>query len=352
LKGILTVSVIASVLILSVGLSQDVFAPPPEKAEKIHIDDTSWDDESQTFTISHSAQFGMASAGENTDFTASTALTLDLGGTSVTLTGERDLKKVDGATKDSDNMIAIEPTVIPWDRNGGTFSGTASVTASSQIINPSGGTVGNSATSLTETVEIGTQVQPSLDATSTISRDGFVRSLDQGGTDCNPIVETKPFFNDNGITMSVQMFKTDFRHCNFSYVEWDTSGIPDGATITNTVIKFDVTSVSNPSNCNYIDMGATQPTTATAQEILTAILVDGSHYVADDPACTAIGSGISVDLGTTANADLQNQLVDDYFAVGIEFSGIRDTEDHSISIATSEDTSATTIPTLEITYTP
>jgi len=256
---------------------------------------------------------------------------------------------------DGSTSTILKPTHTYVDNVGSPFTVTLTVTDD--------GTPSLSDTATT-TATITPPPPPSsiTDTLSLISRDGFVRSDDQSGTDCNPDVETRPFFSDFGTTMSVEMFNTAFRHCNFSYVEWDTSGIPDTATITKTVIKFEVTSATAPRNCNYVDMGSTQPSVLPPsvinnQALLTAILF-GSHYVTDvdDPlmpstSCTSMGSK-SIDLGPIANADLEAQLSSDYFAVGIEFDGTRDSVVHSISIATSEDTSATTKPTLEITYTP
>jgi len=162
MRAVWIVPVIASILILgTLGLSQDVFAPPSEKAEKIRVDDVTWDDSSQEFIVQLSAKFGLAQAGENANFEVCTTLSIsDASGNSVGTAGPActPLQKLEGATKDSDGFIALEPTRVGWDRNGGTFTGSASVSATTELKSPSGGTVGGStgeSTSTPTNLEIG-----------------------------------------------------------------------------------------------------------------------------------------------------------------------------------------------------
>ena len=52
MKGYWAIPVLAGILILGTFvLSQDVFAPPPQKPEKLSIDDVSWNAETQSFEI-------------------------------------------------------------------------------------------------------------------------------------------------------------------------------------------------------------------------------------------------------------------------------------------------------------
>ena len=135
MKKTIPLSCLLLVLFVSV-----LFAPPNEKAEKLRHDDTSWDNEGACFTLSMLCKFGQATAGEHANFTVRTTLVIKAGGNTYTLYGERNIQKVEGASKDADGFIAIEPTTIAWDRQG--FTGDAGVTTSLQLIGPSGKPIG------------------------------------------------------------------------------------------------------------------------------------------------------------------------------------------------------------------
>lgn len=121
-------SAIAGILILGmIGFTQDIFAPAPQKPQKIRIDEVSWDKESQSFVVEMSMQFGISTAStQNEKFLVSTTLSFDANGVPVELFGEQLVEKIDGAQKDSDNMVSIKPVIISWDRivDGKEFSGT------------------------------------------------------------------------------------------------------------------------------------------------------------------------------------------------------------------------------------
>ena len=126
--------------LLLVLLVSVLFAPPPEKAEKVRIDSVTWDRDPAQFIVKLSCPFGTATAGEHANFTVRTELTIDAGGTIYTEKDESNIQKVEGASKDADGYVAIEPTKIAWDRQG--FTGDAGVTTSLQLIGPSGKPMG------------------------------------------------------------------------------------------------------------------------------------------------------------------------------------------------------------------
>jgi hypothetical protein len=130
-----------------------VIAPAPEKAEKLKFDQNDWDRENQQFVVSMLCKFGIATAGEHADFTTKTTLTVDTntGGDPYTLTASNGISKVEGAEKDADGYIAIEPTTIAWDPKG--FTDNAKVTASVSLVGPSG-TVQGDPVVVTEEVKI------------------------------------------------------------------------------------------------------------------------------------------------------------------------------------------------------
>jgi hypothetical protein len=102
---------------------------------KIEIESVSWDKANQGFVVALSLKFGLATAGEHADFSVATSLKFDADGNSVTLSAESTIVKAEDAIKDSENMIQIDPTFIPWDRNGGTYEGPLEVMAEAHIQN-------------------------------------------------------------------------------------------------------------------------------------------------------------------------------------------------------------------------
>jgi len=79
MKGYWAIPVLASILILGTFvLSQDVFAPPPQKPEKLSVERLSWDAKSQEFLVESSVQFGPAvAAGAAERFTLVTSLKIE-----------------------------------------------------------------------------------------------------------------------------------------------------------------------------------------------------------------------------------------------------------------------------------
>jgi hypothetical protein len=136
-------------------MSLFTMGPAADKAEKLKVDNQGWDREGEQFVIGLSCQFGIATAGEHADFMVRTELAIKKDdGNTYDLAGERDIKKVEGAEKDADNFIATEPIRIEWDRDGGNFTGEATVTVTTSLIGPSGKQVGDSITKVFEGIDI------------------------------------------------------------------------------------------------------------------------------------------------------------------------------------------------------
>tara|TARA_Y100000590_G_scaffold466524_1_gene642241 strand:+ start:2921 stop:5899 length:2979 start_codon:yes stop_codon:yes gene_type:complete len=129
--------------------------------------------------------------------------------------------------------------------------------------------------------------------------------------------------------------------CLRGYFEYDTSSISDSVTITDTQFDYTVSGNSYGSyDCDIVGM-ANQPSTSTDSQSFTDI-TNGSVYVDSTNQCHS-GSG-SHDLGTTADTELQNNLPNDWFAVGMKL----DDEVQTGSIRGQE---IDTTPTLTVTYT-
>ena len=179
------------------------------------------------------------------------------------------------------------------------------------------------------------------------TEDGEVISGTQTGTSCN---NTGTTISD----VSGRILITDSdnnEECIRFYAEFDITSITDGSDVTDVVFKFDVASASSSKNCDYNEIN-TQASSASASTLWTDI-GDGTTFVNNDSTCTTAGDNKSVDLGTSADADVEAQLTSNWWAVGVKFDDeTRDsTSGHSSEINVEENGSSTPKPTLEVTYT-
>ena len=122
------------VLILIVSLTS--IAAAPDKTGKLKVDEQDYDMEAGQLIIQMSCKFGVATAGEHANFMVRTELTIKAGADSYDLAGERNITKAEGATKDADNFIAIEPITVLWDSQG--FTGYADVATRVSLVGPNG----------------------------------------------------------------------------------------------------------------------------------------------------------------------------------------------------------------------
>jgi len=131
-----------------------------------------------------------------------------------------------------------------------------------------------------------------------------------------------------------------------AYIEWDVSGISVGSDVTDTVFKYH--GVSNGVDCHIHEMVGTRPSTGAAADVF-AECGEGTVY-ADPAGFPVAATNQSVDLGTSADSDLESQLSSGWFAIGIQ----GDAEDVGLSDIWSEEKTdaATPKPTLYVVYTP
>jgi len=137
-----------------------------------------------------------------------------------------------------------------------------------------------------------------------------------------------------------------------AYVEWDISGIPDDASITNVMFKYHCWgSYWGCELPNIMGLTTYQPSARTGEQ-LWGDIGSGSTLVSgwDGP---VVGTGQEQDLGTTADSEVEGQLSDNWYAIG--FMNII-AEDYCpgdvASIYTEEkDPAAEPPPTLYVEYT-
>ena len=127
------------VLVLIVSLTS--IAAASDKTDKLKVDEQNYDIEAGQFIIQMSSKFGIATAGEHANFTVRTELTIKAGANSYDLSGERGITKVEGAVKDQDGFIAIEPIKVLWDSQG--FTDYADVATRVSLVGPNGKVIGD-----------------------------------------------------------------------------------------------------------------------------------------------------------------------------------------------------------------
>ena len=138
--------------------------------------------------------------------------------------------------------------------------------------------------------------------------------------------------------------------CLFAVYEWDISIIPVGSQIMDVLFKYDVDSLFNSRNCDFIAMYERPSTTLRTQLIVDEINSD-VDYVDNDAGCVTTGDNKSIDLGALADTDVTAALVNGWFAIAVKpnlFDPAVDADSvHHYSIF-----GGTPTPTLEIEYTP
>jgi titin len=182
-----------------------------------------------------------------------------------------------------------------------------------------------------------------LDPTFSSSSNTFAITLTDSTNDddCADFVSAA-----SGSTVSVRTYRTfDSSDCIVSTIEWDTSSIPDNANITDTRFKFEVSSCS--TFCSTVDIVAmsAQPS-VTANSTNFSNVRNGATY--SNANHLTVATNYDLDLGTTADSNVQSNLLDDWFAVGLDPDAYLETSNAYISSVPL--TSATPNPTLEIVY--
>lgn len=136
------------------------------------------------------------------------------------------------------------------------------------------------------------------------------------------------------------------------YFEWDISSIDDSVTITDTVFRYDGWHrAEGDPDCQVREMVGVQPSSEADddsgnQAIYDEIGEGTIYYVADG--FPVIGQNQEVDLGASADTDLQNQLSGDWFAIGVQI--VSESGSRGCGIYSEEYGSATPKPSLYIEY--
>jgi len=134
MKSYWAIPFLATILILGTLVVQDVYAPPPQKPEKLSIESLSWDGKSQEFLIEYLVQFGIAKAGDNANFRIFTTLTIvDEGNSFTESAGDR--IELEPLATSPDSPVAIQ-VHIPFDPIANGVEGPVKVTVQAVILTP------------------------------------------------------------------------------------------------------------------------------------------------------------------------------------------------------------------------
>jgi predicted nucleotidyltransferase len=139
------------------------------------------------------------------------------------------------------------------------------------------------------------------------------------------------------------------------FIEWDISSIPDDATITDVVFKYHG-ETNNASSLTYIYSMENQPsaqpdTTGSGggNKTIYDDAANGNAYLSGSSTFPEIGESKQIDLGSTADSDLQSNLTTNWFAIGLKND--EGTAGQKDSIYSSEYSTANPSPTLYVNFT-
>jgi len=107
----------------------------------------------------------------------------------------------------------------------------------------------------------------------------------------------------------------DSNNCMRSSQEWDITSISDSATITDTKLKINPSTIQGSVTCTYSSI-ETQPSTLSASALWTDV-ADGTAFLSNDSSC-GTASSANLDLGSSADSDLEANLGADWWAIGVK----------------------------------
>lgn len=126
------------------------------------------------------------------------------------------------------------------------------------------------------------------------------------------------YFDYGGAEIAFVPRSGDNAFCVRTTLEWDTSTIPDSATVTNVNFRYDVTALYDIRNCDFTGMSVARPSTSGSPLDLWNNIGNSTVYVDNSASCTTIANDKILDLGASADSELQAKLPQDYFAIGIK----------------------------------
>jgi len=193
------------------------------------------------------------------------------------------------------------------------------------------------------------QLDPDTYSSNSPTKDTYLADDDDNGVCSTSSLSDQ----DTNISLIIGMEESSNPFdCYRALVEWDTTSVPDTATISTVTFKHEIGTVqANAENCDITEMDF-QPSTRTVVQNFNDI-ADGNVYIDNSTWCKTTGQNTSIDLGSTAVTDLQNLLSSDWFAIGIKGNDeTQSANDEWIQIKSEDNLDpAVPKPTLEVVYT-
>ena len=132
----------------------------------------------------------------------------------------------------------------------------------------------------------------------------------------------------SGYYQLVRTPSADNATCLAAGIDFSLAGIPTDSTITDVDITYDIDFVLSALSCTYRAMSATAasyPNTPAGALALFTDATDGTAFVSADTGCETTGTDKTLDLGASADADLQSKLGTGTWSLGMGFSSyVRD----------------------------
>ena len=126
----------------------------------------------------------------------------------------------------------------------------------------------------------------------------------KGGVKSNFTTETDPNIGYSG----------GIEYSAWAY--WDITTIPDTATITNVNVRYDISVSDGSQNCNWRSIEGNLSTLSAADKF--SDIHDGTVFVSNSSQCDQIADDLILDLGTSADSDIQAELAtDNEWGIGI-----------------------------------
>ena len=154
----------------------------------------------------------------------------------------------------------------------------------------------------------------------------------------NNVCNTPTSRDTSGITVEISSGRTgSVLDCKLGFFEFPISGIPSNVAVTNVDFEFSMYGVSNPRNCDYVDLGTVRPSTASDSDLFAEILLDNDYTDNDSTCAVDTGSTQSVTLGGNANSDVESSISNGVFYFGVKYNDLTVPSSISESTFSSEE---------------
>ena len=117
--------------------------------------------------------------------------------------------------------------------------------------------------------------------------------------------------------------------CMYPYLKWDISSFSDLSLVSDIKIRYDVSSVTNSRNCDFVHISDTDLEQGSMDDIVGT--GSGTEVLDNDSTCTTTGNNKVSTLSSNSYSLFQNDISSGYFVLGIKFNSMTaDGSDHGV----------------------